>query len=121
VLTRWPPTCRYTTVAPPSLCRDLVGTDRTSVTCLTMSTTPALPPAYSPGGLPVTSMTTGNIAVPPADELASTPTEAIVPNTRTELPVGVIVACNPFLSCGRSALLTLAWTTQASVVITVML
>jgi len=91
------------------------------VTCLTMSTTPALPPAYSPGGLPVTSMTTGNIAVPPADELASTPTEAIVPNTRTELPVGVIVACNPFLSCGRSALLTLAWTTQASVVITVML
>ena len=76
-----------------------------------------------PLGLPVTAMTTGNVAL---DERrarsceATMPTDWTVPKTRAVASVGVIWACRPFLTEARSALPTLASTTQDVVEITTM-
>ena len=83
-----------------------------------MMATSAAPPAYRPLGLPVTMMVTGKLALPLDDEEATIPTDLTVPKILVVLPVGVISACRPFLSLGRSSLPTLAWTTHEVVEMT---
>src|SRR5450631_24347 len=107
-----------TTVWPPSVCSAFVGTVSTLSSCLTMMVTSAAPPAYRPLGLPVTMMVTGKVALPLDDEVATIPMDLTVPKILVVLPVGVISACRPFLSLGRSALPTLAWTTHEVVEMT---
>jgi len=62
-------------------------------------------------------MVTGKLALP-EDEEATMPTDLTVPKTLVVLPVGVISACRPFFSWGRSALVTLASTTHEVVEMT---
>src|SRR4051794_9106641 len=78
-------------------------------------------PAYMPVGFPVTAMTTGKVALDDVEsEDATMPTDCTVPKTRVVESVGVIWACMPFLTEARSALPTLASTTQDVVEITTM-
>ena len=63
-------------------------------------------------------MVTGKLALPLEDEEATIPTDLTVPKTLVVLPVGVISACRPFFSWGRSALPTLASTTHEVVEMT---
>src|SRR5450759_3079229 len=118
VLTCAPLLIWCTTVLPPSVCSALVGTVSRLSICLTMMETSAAPPAYKPLGLPVTTMVTGKLALPLDDDEAMMPMDLTVPNILVALPVGVISACRPFLSLGRSALPTLACTTLEVVEIT---
>ena len=80
-----------------------VGTVSTSVSCLTVIATVAVVPACSPSGVPVTSMTTGKVAVPDDEDDATTPTLRTVPKTFSAAPVGVIVACRPLLQLAEVA------------------
>ena len=95
-----------------------VGTVSTSVSCLTVTATVAVVPACSPSGVPVTSMTTGKAAVPDEEDDATTPTLLTVPKTFWGAPLGVIVACSPFVSRPRSEAPTVALTSQEFVAMT---
>ena len=63
--------------------------------------------------MPVTSMTTGKVAVPDDELDVTTPTLRTVPKTLCAAPLGVTVACNAFFSSPRSPLDTLASTTHS--------
>ena len=66
-------------------------------------------------------MTTGKVALDELELLDATmPTESTVPKTLVVEPVGVIWACRPFLIEARSALPTVASTTQDEVEMTTM-
>src|SRR4051794_13200864 len=70
-----------------------------------------------PVGDPVTAMVTGNVDVLPL-VVPMTPMVETVPKIAWVAPVGVIAACIPFLSLGRSDAPTVALTTHAFVAMT---
>ena len=94
-----------------------MGTVSTSGTCLTVMTTAAVVPAYTPAGDPVTAMVTGKVEVPPL-VVPMTPTVDTVPKIACVAPVGVIVACRPVFSLARSEAPTVALTSQEFVAMT---
>ena len=75
-----------------------------------MIDTLALVPPYSPEGLPVTSMTTGNDETPDV-VVATTPMEPTVPYTGVVAPDGVMLDWSPTWSCDTPLLDTVEFTT----------
>ncbi len=100
------------------MCIATVGTVRTFGSCFTMMTTSAVPPAYSPLGVPVTATVTGKVALPPEEEVATIPTELTTPDTVVLLSVGVALTCRPGRTCARSASPISASNTQLPVEMT---
>src|SRR5262249_5055221 len=117
VLVTWRPfTITWTTVFPPGPRRIAAdGTASASATWWEMIVREAEVPAYRPDGVPVTSITTGNVGTP---ELVSAvrPIEATVPVTGPLAPSVVITTGSPVLMWSTTLALTLALTTSLALI-----